>query len=85
MEGIISNFRMSKHVTKGNSMVVKVEGVDTKEKASEIIGKKAVWTSPAGKKIEGEVRGSHGNKGALRVNFNTGMPGQSLGSKVQIN
>ncbi len=46
--------------------------------------KKVVWKSPANKEIKGEVRSAHGNKGALRVLFETGMPGQSITNKVEI-
>ncbi|MBW2971467.1 50S ribosomal protein L35ae [Candidatus Woesearchaeota archaeon] len=84
MEGVISNFKGSHHVKVGNQMIVIVGGVDSKDKASKLVGKKVVWASPAGKEIKGEVRSAHGNKGALRVLFETGMPGQSIGTKVKI-
>ena len=84
MEGIIANFKMSRHVQKGNHMVVKVKGIAKREKAAELVGKAVVWKSPAGKEIKGKVASAHGNKGAVRVIFETGMPGQSLGNKVEI-
>jgi len=30
------------------------------------------------------VRSPHGNKGALRVLFERGMPGQAIGTKVEL-
>ncbi|MBW2999466.1 50S ribosomal protein L35ae [Candidatus Woesearchaeota archaeon] len=84
MEGIIVNFRGSRHTQYDNQMIVKVLAVDTKEKAQKLVGKKVTWTSPAKKEIKGEVRSAHGNKGALRVLFEKGMPGQALGNKVKI-
>jgi len=84
MEGTISNFRRSRHVQKTNHMIVLIKEIDKKEKASEMIGKEVVWKSPAGKEIKGKVASSHGNKGAVRVIFQTGMPGQSVGTKVEI-
>jgi len=84
MEGVISNFRRGRHHTTGNQMVIVVDSVDSKEKAEKLVGKTVLFNT--GKKdIKGEVRGSHGNKGALRVLFETGMPGQAIGEKVQIN
>ncbi len=65
-------------------MIVVVKGVDGKEKASELVGKAVSWKSPAGKEIKGKVRSAHGNKGAVRVLFETGMPGQAIGDKVVI-
>ncbi|MBI5398293.1 50S ribosomal protein L35ae [Candidatus Woesearchaeota archaeon] len=84
MEGTIVNYRSSVHSQVQNQMVVVVKGVDSKKKASELVGKKVVWASPAKKMIAGEVRSAHGNSGALRVLFATGMPGQAVGQKVKI-
>ena len=65
-------------------MILIVDTVTSREKAKEMMSKKVVWTSPAGKKIEGQVTNVHGNKGAMRVQFETGMPGQSIGQKVKV-
>ena len=84
MEGTIVHFRGSRRVKRSNQMVVQVDDVDSKEKASKLIGKKVVWKTSAGKQLNGQVTNIHGNSGALRVRFDTGMPGQSLGTKVVI-
>jgi len=84
MEGTIVNFRGSRRVKKGNHMIVQVSGVDNKEKASSLLGKKVVWKTSAGKVLNGKVASAHGNSGALRIIFETGMPGQSIGTKVSI-
>ena len=65
-------------------MIVQIKGVDGKEKASKLVGKKVVWKTSAGKQLTGQITNIHGNSGALRVRFDTGMPGQSIGSKVNI-
>ncbi len=84
MEGVIVNFRSARHHQKGNHMVIKISGISDKEKAAELVGKKVTWTSPAGKELKGEIKAVHGNSGAVRAIFATGMPGQSVGSKVKI-
>jgi large subunit ribosomal protein L35Ae len=84
MDGIISNFRRGRHLQTTDQMIIVVNGIDSKEKAAKLIGKKVAWKSPAGKEIKGEVRSSHGNKGALRILFEKGMPGQAIGQKVNI-
>ena len=84
MEGIIKNYKRGRHTQTTNQMVVVVKGVSNKEEAAKLVGKKTVWKSPAGKEIIGEVRSSHGNKGAVRVLFSTGMPGQAIGSKINL-
>ncbi len=65
-------------------MIIIVDGVDSIEKAEKLVGKKVTY-STGNKEISGEVRSAHGNKGALRVLFETGMPGQAVGQVVNIN
>ena len=84
MEGASKNFKRGRKTQTMNQMIVVVNGVEDKGKAAELVGKKVTWKSPAGKEITGEVRSAHGNSGALRVLFETGMPGQAIGGKVQI-
>lgn len=86
MNGIISHFRGSFRRKKGNQIIVIVPGVDAKAKAASFIGKSVVWTAPGKNKtqIKGKVSAAHGNKGALRVIFERGMPGQSLGEEVKL-
>ena len=84
MEGMIVNYRGSRRVKKGNHMIVEVSGVDNREKAAKLIGKKVVWKTSAGKELNGKIASAHGNSGALRVIFETGLPGQSLGTKVAV-
>ena len=84
MEGVIVHFRGSRRVKSHNQMIVQVKGVDGKDKASKLVGKKVVWKTSAGKQLTGQITNIHGNSGALRVRFDTGMPGQSIGSKVSI-
>jgi large subunit ribosomal protein L35Ae len=84
MEGIIVNFRGGIHTQKNNQMVISVPGVDSKEKATALVGKKVIWKSPSGKALTGTISFAHGNSGAVRALFDTGMPGQSVGSKIEI-
>jgi ribosomal protein L35AE/L33A len=86
MEGRISAFRGSHRRKSGNQMIILVDGVTSKEKAQALVGKTVTWTSPgkSKKQLTGKVSAAHGNKGAVRAIFSTGMPGQSLGEEVKI-
>ncbi len=84
MEGIIVNYRIGRHTQNVNQMIVKVSNINDKEKAKELIDKKIVWKSPSGKEMEGKITNIHGNKGAVRAYFKPGLPGQSIGKKVNI-
>lgn len=83
MEGTIINFKRGQRITTDNQMIVHVPGVKTKEEAKKLVGKKVAYNT--GKKdMVGVVASSHGNSGALRVRFETGMPGQAIGQKVKL-
>ena len=84
MKAVISNFRMSRHRTKGNHMVIEIEGVKSKEDAEKLVGKSVKWASPANREISGKITSVHGNSGAVRAIFEKGMPGQSVGNNVKI-
>jgi len=87
MNGLIAAFRGSYKTKYGNHMIVIVDGVESREKAVALEGKKIVWKNPLGKnkvEIKGYVSKAHGGKGALRCVFEKGLPGQSLGTKVTV-
>lgn len=84
MEGTIVSFRRNRHTTHGNHMIIKIPNVSTREEATKLVGK--IVDYDTGKKIiKGTVAAAHGNSGAVRAIFETGMPGQSLAQKVKIN
>jgi large subunit ribosomal protein L35Ae len=86
MEARIVSFRRGKRTQYTNQMIVRVEGVETKEEATKLIKKGLVWRTPGklSKEINGVIKTTHGNRGLVRVHFERGMPGQSLTSKVTL-
>ncbi len=84
MAGRISAFRGTPRRKSSNHMIIYLDNVDSRDTAQALVGKTVVWSSPAKKQIKGKVASAHGNKGAVRVIFETGMPGQSLGTEVSV-
>jgi len=87
MEGVIVNFRRGRKTQTNNQMVIAVEGITDKKKASSLVGKTVIWQTPSKKEkreVKGKITKEHGNSGALKVHFEKGMPGQSVGNKVRI-
>ena len=83
MKGTIVNYRGGKHTQTTNQMIVALEDVTSKEDAQKLVGKTVTYNT--GKKdITGEVRSAHGNSGAIRVLFESGMPGQAIGKQVSV-
>ena len=82
MKGIIINYRMSRHRIYPNQIIVKFEGIESKESAIKLLGKNVIWVSPGKKIFIGKIVDTHGNKGNVRVRFNRGIPGQAIGDLV---
>jgi large subunit ribosomal protein L35Ae len=51
--------------------------------AGQLIGRKVVWKDGKNKFI-GKIMGFHGKKGLVRVKFRKGVPGQALGTSVEL-
>jgi len=80
----ISAFRGSRRRRTGNQMILCLPDITSKDTAKTMIGKKVTWTAPGKdkKKITGKISAAHGNKGCVRVIFEKGLPGQSLGKEA---
>jgi len=84
MQGTILSYRRGRHTQNVNQVLVELEGLNSREKAKEFVGKKLIWKTPSGKEIKGEIIALHGNKGVVRAKFERNLPGQSFGTKVQL-
>ena len=83
MDGLIASYRRGRMSTYHNQMIVVIPTVTSRDAAAKLIGKTVKY--PTGKRdILGKISTAHGKKGAVRVHFETGMPGQALGRKVVI-
>ncbi len=83
-KGRVIQFRRGRHTIHERHMLIEISGVDSKDKAEKYVNKSAEWKSPAGKIIKGKVASTHGDKGVLRVIFEKGLPGQSVGTEVEV-
>ena len=83
MKAVIVNFRGSRRTKNFNQIILKINNIN-KEKAKELINKDVVWKTSSGKEIKGKITNVHGNSGAVRAKFERGLPGQSLGTEVEV-
>ncbi len=79
MMGVIESYRRGVNVKKCDSLIVVL-----KEKTPDIIGKRVIWTSPSGRRTEGKVVDTIGNKGNIIAKFEYSLPGQAIGTQVEI-
>jgi large subunit ribosomal protein L35Ae len=84
MKGTVINYRTGRHTQNPHQMLIRPEGVEDRAGAEKLAGKKVVWKSPAGKELTGTITSPHGNKGMVRARFERGLPGQAVGTEVEI-
>lgn len=83
-EGRVIQFRRGRHTITERHFLIEIKGISNKKEAEKFVGKEVVWTSPAGKKINGKISGVHGSKGVVKAIFEIGLPGQALTTEVHI-
>ncbi len=84
VKGIVIQFRRGRKTYTPRHFIIEIPGSDSKEKAAKFVGKEITWASPAKKIITGKIAAPHGNKGNVRAIFEVGLPGQSIGTEVEV-
>jgi large subunit ribosomal protein L35Ae len=84
MEGVVHSYRQSRSRQYNKHMIIGVKKVSDRESAMKLVGKIVTFTTQTGNKLTGKVASAHGSNGCVRVIFEKGLPGQSLGGKVEV-
>ena len=86
VNGTVIQFRRGKRTYKPRHFLIEIKDIDSKEKAIKFIGKSVEWKSSGkeSKTILGKIASAHGNKGVIRAIFEKGLPGQAIGTEVEI-
>jgi large subunit ribosomal protein L35Ae len=78
----IVNYRIGIRTQASKEILIEVIGTES-SKTAQHIGKKIVWKNQTSK-LFGQIVGLHGKNGTLRAKFKKGVPGQALGSTVEL-
>jgi len=82
-EGVIVSYRRGPRSQKPKDCILRFPSVESGSEAIPLIGRKVAW--PIGKhKVRGKIVAFHGRNGLVRARFRKGVPGQALGSLVEI-
>jgi large subunit ribosomal protein L35Ae len=81
--GRIVNYRIGIRTQMSRECLVQFADVVSAAQAGQLVGKKVVWKGE-NKKFIGKIVGFHGKNGAVRVKFKKGVPGQALGTTVEL-
>ena len=86
MKARIIQFRRGRKTYKPRHFLIEIPGCDSREKAGKFSGKGVFWKSPGKepKIIHGKIAGAHGSKGVVRAIFEKGLPGQAIGTDVEV-
>ena len=83
IRGRITNYRTGPKSQTSKECLIEFETVNSEALACKLIGQKVAWKS-GNSKIFGKVRGAHGKNGMVRVRFSRGVPGQAIGTLVEL-
>ncbi len=78
----IMNYRVGIRTQASKEILIEVIGAES-DKTVQHIGKKVVWKNQTSKLV-GQIVGLHGKNGVLRAKFKKGVPGQAIGSIVEL-
>ncbi len=83
VHGRITNYRIGIREQKSNECLIEFENVTSVASASKLVGQKVSWKN-GNVNLVGKIRGPHGKNGMVRVRFVRGVPGQAIGSIVEL-
>lgn len=81
--GIIMNYRIGIRTQMSKMCLVQFADVNSISEVGKLIGRKMVWTDGKNRHV-GMIVGLHGRKGVVKVKFRHGVPGQALGTIVEL-
>ena len=83
IHGRITNYRIGIRAQMSRECLIQFENVDSVSLVGQLIGQKVVWNKGKNRFV-GRIVGLHGKKGIVRVKFAAGVPGQALGTTVEL-
>jgi large subunit ribosomal protein L35Ae len=82
-EGVIVSYRRGPRTQKPKECILHFPSIKSGSEATHLIGRKVAW--PIGKhEARGKIVAFHGKNGLVRARFRKGVPGQGLGSLVEL-
>jgi large subunit ribosomal protein L35Ae len=81
--GRIMNYRIGIRTQSSRECLIKFNGVDSTAQAGSLLGHKVAWKGD-NKTLVGKITVFHGKSGVVRAKFKKGVPGQALGTTVEL-
>jgi len=81
--GRIVNYRIGIRTQNPKECLIQFAHVNSASLAGQLVNRKVVWKQ-GDSKLVGKIAGPHGKKGVVKVKFQEGVPGQALGTTVEL-
>jgi len=81
--GRIMNYRIGIRTQKSDECLIQFTSVTNRAESGQLVGRKVVLKG-AKTKHAGKIVGSHGKNGVVIVRFKKGVPGQAIGTSVEL-
>ena len=81
--GTIVNYRIGIGTQNPKECLIQFAHENSASLAGQLINRKVVWNQGE-RKFIGKIAGTHGKKGVVKVKFKKGLPGQALGTTVEL-
>ena len=81
--GTIVNYRIGIKTQNTKECLIQFAHINSASLVGQLIQRKVVWKQGDCKLI-GKISGAHGKNGVVKVKFQKGVPGQALGTTVEL-
>ena len=81
--GIIQNYRTGTGTQNTKECLIQFPHVNSASLAGQLSNRKVVWKQ-GDTKFTGTIVGAHGKNGVVKVKFQKSVPGQALGTPVEL-
>lgn len=81
--GTIVNYRVGTSTQNPRECLIQFPHVNSISLAGQLIKRKVIWKQ-GDSKLVGKIAGYHGKNGVVKVKFQKGVPGQALGTTVEL-
>lgn len=81
--GIVVSYRTGPRTQRSKECILKFPKIKSLGEAARLVGRKVAW--PVGeRRVRGKIVGLHGRSGLVRARFRRGVPGQAIGTPIEV-
>ena len=81
--GVVVSYRRGPKTQRNKECILRFNSLKSSKEASRLIGRKVAWPVKD-RKIRGTIVSLHGRNGLVRARFRKGLPGEALGTLVEL-